>query len=232
MAIKHVVFDWDGTLADTYPSIYAGYVHTFNSLGHFPIMTYDEIKKITSSKQNKDTMAFIFGEDKKDLAKKLYYEYMLENHTQKLQLMPNAYKLLKFCHDNGIKIYLVTNKRRKFIIEETDKLEVTTLFSNIVAAGDFAEDKPHPTATHAAFGYNLPEADEIMVVGDGTADYRMARTYDTENKKSKCVIYDPNNKYAGDTPEYLVKDLNDIIKIIGSENIWTENSDSTLWFDT
>ena len=32
MGIKHVVFDWDGTLADTYPVISAAYDYVFKCL--------------------------------------------------------------------------------------------------------------------------------------------------------------------------------------------------------
>lgn len=212
MAIKHIVFDWDGTLADTYPVISAGYEYAFKSLNMQPI-SYDEIKRITSSKQNKDTMGFIFG-DKKEQAKKAYYEYITLYHTAKLKLMPNADKLLQFCHDSNIKIYLITNKRRKFIIEETDKLKLTKFFDNIVAAGDFAEDKPHPIATQAVFQNQQPNPNEILVVGDGMADYNTARTYDKEGLKTKCAIYDPTGKYTGEKPDYIIKDLLDVIHII------------------
>ncbi len=32
MKYKHIVFDWDGTLADTYTVICDAYAHVFNSL--------------------------------------------------------------------------------------------------------------------------------------------------------------------------------------------------------
>lgn len=56
MSIKYVVFDWDGTLADTYPVISAAYDYTFDTLG-LPRIPYDEVKRITSTLQNKDTLA-------------------------------------------------------------------------------------------------------------------------------------------------------------------------------
>lgn len=40
MSIKYVVFDWDGTLADTYPVISAAYDYTFDTLG-LPRIPYD-----------------------------------------------------------------------------------------------------------------------------------------------------------------------------------------------
>lgn len=212
MAIKYVVFDWDGTLADTYPVISAAYENTFKTLGLNPI-SYDEIKKLTSTLQNKDTLGYLFG-DKKDKAEKIYYKYIKENHVLKFVTMPNAENLLQYCSDNGIKCFLITNKKREFFLKESNKANFTKFFTNIVAAGDFEEDKPHPTATRAVFFGKKPKADEILVVGDGYADYLTARTYDDEDKKTKCVIYDPKGVYKGENPDYKVKTLDEIIEIL------------------
>lgn len=212
MAIKHIVFDWDGTLADTYSVILGGYNKVCECL-NLPHFSYDEIKKITSSKQNKDTMGYLYGE-KKEQAHEIYTKYIKKHHIKNLKSMPNAKEVLEFCKANNIKIYLITNKRRMFIIDEIDKLNFTNFFDNVVAAGDFVEDKPHLIATSAVFSGDIPKADEIMVVGDGIADYNTARTYDKNGLKTKTVIYDPNEKYTGNKPDYIIKDLLDIIHII------------------
>ena len=61
MKYKYAVFDWDGTLADTYPVISAAYDYTFDKMGLLRI-PYDEIKRITSTLQNKDTLGYVFKE--------------------------------------------------------------------------------------------------------------------------------------------------------------------------
>ena len=216
MSIKYVVFDWDGTLVNTYPVISAAYENVFKILG-LPLIPYDEIKRITSTLQNKDTLGYIFG-DRKEEAEVAYYKYIDEYHVSKLETMPNAEKLLRFCMDKGIKCYLITNKKRKFFLEESNKVDFTKFFTNIVAAGDFEEDKPHILATYAVFSGDKPDADEILVVGDGSADYKVARTYDDSDKKAKCVIYDPDDKYKGEDPDYKIKNLEDVINIIVNYN--------------
>lgn len=52
MKYKYAVFDWDGTLADTYPVISAAYDYTFDKMGLLRI-PYDEIKRITSTCRTK-----------------------------------------------------------------------------------------------------------------------------------------------------------------------------------
>ena len=214
--IKHIVFDWDGTLADTYSVLSAACTYAFVKLGMEPI-SYDEVKKITSSVQNKDFLQCIYG-DRKDDARKLFYDYIEKHHITNLKAIPNAIKLLEFCKDNNIKCYIVTNKTRKYFVEECDKLGFSKYFANIVAAGDFSEDKPHPLATRAVFGYNVPDPESILMIGDGIADYKTARTYDDENKKAKCIILDPQNKYSGDEPDYKIDNLLEVIGILKTYN--------------
>ena len=95
-----------------------------------------------------------------------------------------------------------------------EKLGFGKFFSNIVAAGDFSQDKPHPMATKSLFGKNIPKPESILVVGDGDADWKTARTFDDGEKKAACVIYDPKKTYKGGKPDYVVDDLCRIVDIL------------------
>ncbi len=216
MAVKYVVFDWDGTLADTYPVIYAAYRHAFKTLGMDPI-TYDEIKKLTSSRDNKDSLGAVFG-DKKEIAKKAYYEYINAHHTDGLKAIPNAKKLLDFCRKSGMKNFLLTNKKRPYLLEEIKYLGFDDYFSNIVAAGDLGEDKPAPKAVEALFGGSLPEADMVLVLGDGMSDWKVSQVFNRAGKKSLCVIYDPQKKFCEASPDYKIADIADVITILKEKN--------------
>ena len=191
--IKYMVFDWDGTLADTYPIINAAYAYTFEKM-RLPVMSVEEIKEVTSSKQNKDIFAYIFGARSQE-AKEAYYEYIEKNHCA-LKAMPYAKELLDFCLLNNIHPLLMTNKKTKYIHEEIKVLGFETYFSKLVAAGEYLQDKPHQIACEALFGGHIPPQDEIMVIGDGKADIEVAKNYNVPviimirkiRKKFKAII--------------------------------------------
>lgn len=214
MKIQHVVFDWDGTLADTYPVISAAYNYTFDKLG-LPRIPYDEVKRITSTLQNKDTLGHIFGQRKPE-ASAAYYEFIAAHHASNLETMPGAREVIDFCHSQNLKTYLITNKKTLYVAEEIEKVGFKGLFDKVIAAGEYAEDKPHPIATHAVFDNELPPSDTILVIGDGEADYNVARTYDHDNQKAQCILYDPKHKYQGPQPDHIVTEFNEIIGIIKS----------------
>lgn len=216
MAVRYVVFDWDGTLADTYPVISAAYEHTFKALGMQPI-AYSEIKKLTSTLANKDMLGFVFG-DKKEQAKQVYYSYIDAHHKTELQPIPHAKELLDFCHENGLKLYLLSNKKRAYLREEIEALGFGKYFCKIIAAGDFPEDKPNPQTVRALFENEMPEAEDILVLGDGLADWKTAQALNHSGKNSLCVIYDPQRKFVQASPDYIVADVADVIKILRNEN--------------
>ena len=215
MKFQHIIFDWDGTLADTYPVISAAYDYTFDMLC-LPRIPYNEVKRITGTLQNKDILSHIFGEREQE-ASDVFYNYMDEFHTDKLVAMPHAKELMTYCKEKELNVYLITNKRTHFVMKEIEKLGFDGYFKKIVAAGEFEQDKPHPIAAHAVFDNEIPDADTILMIGDGEADIQTVRAYGHDGKRAECVIYDPNDKFRGSMPDYRVRDLADIIVLLGKE---------------
>lgn len=212
MVYKYAVFDWDGTLADTYPVISAAYDYTFAKM-NLPAVPYDEIKRITSTLQNKDTLGYVFGERRGEAAG-FFYEYIRKFHTERLAPQPEAKELLDFCKSSGIECYLITNKKTEFIREELAALDFGDYFKKVAAAGEYAEDKPHPVACRALFDNKVPPAEEIAVIGDGDADVKTAAALGG----AVCILYDPQQKYKGAEPDYKIKRLSDAQKILEGKN--------------
>lgn len=204
--LKHIIFDWDGTLADTYPTLNNAYAYAFDKLGLKKI-SYEEIKKITSSLQNRNVLSQIYG-DQADDAKIFFYEYIEKNHTTDLQEIEGAREVLDFCFENNLNIMLLTNKKRKYLVEELEHLGFTKYFSKIVAAGDFEKDKPDPVTCRALFGENIPNKDEILFVGDGLSDVKSAQFFGSE-----IIVYNPKNIKTIEG-NYNIDDLKKAIDII------------------
>ncbi|MBR1649133.1 MAG: HAD-IA family hydrolase [Alphaproteobacteria bacterium] len=205
---KYAVFDWDGTLADTYPVILGAYKYVFEQLGMKKIPD-SELKATLSTIQNKDALKHFFAENA-SLAAVYFYEYIEKFHTQKLRPLSGAHKLLDFCRNSGIKTYLITNKKTKFIHAELEALNFKGYFKNVVAAGEYEEDKPHPKACRAVFDNQLPKPSEIIVIGDGEADVKTACALNGADS----IIIDPKGSYRGAKPTYKINRLEDVKTIL------------------
>lgn len=212
MAYKYAVFDWDGTLANTYPVISAAYDYVFERL-NLPKISYDKLVKITGTLQNKNMLEYVFGERSREAAV-FYYDYIEKHHTECLSAVDGAKDLLSFCKDKELELYLLTNKKTKFIQEELLALDFAKYFKKVVAAGEYAEDKPHPIACKALFDNNLPQAKDIVVVGDGVADIKTAQALGG----SDCIFINKNNKVQQIKPKYVAENLFEVKNILEKTN--------------
>ena len=224
-----VLWDWDATLADTYPVINAAHAYTFEKLGmKNKMLSVDEIKKKTSTLQNKDVFEAVYGADKKNEARNFYYEYIRANHLEFLEPIEGAYATLEYLANIGAVQLLLSNKsninkdgRGKFLTEETDKLEMSEYFSTVCGAGEEVEDKPSPIAVDALIKKSpkLPtKNDLILVVGDGEADMKVAEHLKKMGLKARSILLDPKKKYKGSVrPNYTVSELNTLPIIVRNE---------------
>ena len=99
---------------------------------------------------------------------------------------------------------LLTNKKPRYLNEELKHLNLQNYFKNIVSAGSYKEDKPHPIACKALFGGTIPPCHEIVVIGDGGSDIKAAKVLG-----AKSIILGKNAK--GD---YNIQKLTQAIEII------------------
>ena len=200
--IKYAVFDWDGTLADTYPVLYQAYSLIFSKL-NMPLPSLNEIKNITGKLPNNQIFSHLYG-SKAEIARPIFYDYITKHHLKGLQMMSGAKEVLDFCLKKGITPLLITNKTGKYIKEELEYLGLEHYFKKIVHAGQTREDKPHPTACRALFDSCLPPSGEIIIIGDGASDVEVAKFYG-----AKSIIY--KSKAKGD---YNIDSLSQAIEIM------------------
>lgn len=207
MAIKHIIFDWDGTLVDTIPLIKKAYDYTFEKIGNTKKLSYQEIKEIAGKYSNQNIFNLIFA-DKQVEAKKHFYDFIEQTHLIYLQPFQGAEEILKYCEKNNIKMHILTNKKRTYLDLEKKQLNWDKYFENIICADEKEHDKPYPDTCLSLFTI-LPPAEEMLVLGDGDADVAMANVFG-----AKSVIFDPKNTYKGQDPNYKIKSLDEFIDII------------------
>ncbi len=224
-----VIWDWDGTLADTYPVTNGAYAYTFKKLGmEDQTISFDEVKRITSTLQNKDVLAAVFGEEKKQEARKYFYEYIEAKHAKQLKPIKGAYAAMEYLASQRAISLLFSNKtntdkdgRGKYLTEETICLKMKHYFRRIVGAGEQSEDKPSPIAIDAFFQKVKPmpsSEDLILVIGDGEADLKVAEHLKTKQLNVSSILLDPKHKYKGQIkPNYIIHELNTLPIILQNE---------------
>ena len=104
---RAVLFDWDNTLVNTWPTIVECYRDTFVALGVTP-WTADEVKSRAHGSL-RDLFPALFGE-RAGQAEKVFYDTFHRIHLERLEPLPGAAALLAHCREAGFYVAVVSNK--------------------------------------------------------------------------------------------------------------------------
>lgn len=170
---KAVLFDWDNTLVNTWPVIHAALHHTFKEMLLQP-WSLDEVKmKVRHSMR--DSFPLVFGE-KWEKAGKIYQDYYLKTHLEKLEPLPQAEETLRFLKEKNIYTAVVSNKRGHSLRLESSHIGWDSLFDTVVGADDAQRDKPYCDPVELALLPSGVEAGpDVWFIGDSEIDLECAR---------------------------------------------------------
>jgi len=167
-----VLFDWDNTLIDSWPTIQDAQNHVFRHFG-MPTWTLEETRQRVRGSM-RDAFPPMFG-DRWEEAGEVFYARFAERHLETLTPLPHAETLLE--HLSGIGIYLgvVSNKKGDYLRRETAHLGWDRHFGGIVGAFDAARDKPAPDPVDLALADSaIKRGPSVWFVGDADIDITCA----------------------------------------------------------
>lgn len=194
---KAILFDWDNTLADTWPTIHSALEKTFVEMGHTP-WTMEETKERVH-RSLRDSFPDIFG-DKWQQAGDLYLQNFKKIHLAELVALENAEDVLKALMDTDIYVALVSNKTGENLRAEVSHIGWDKYFSKVIGAKDAEEDKPSIKPVLMALeGSGIEPGEHVWFVGDSITDMECAY-----NSKCTPIFYGDQDltspRYANHQP--------------------------------
>lgn len=169
---KAVLFDLDGTLADTAPDLAYALNQTLIEAGAAPL-PLPPIRAVASN-GSAPLITLGFGdkldEETFEHHRQRLLEIYLDNLTRETTLMEGMASVLKRLEAQNIHWGVVTNKPRRFTDPLMDQLNLTPRAGCIISGDTTAHAKPHPAPLlHACELLSLsPEA--CLYVGDAQRD--------------------------------------------------------------
>lgn len=171
-APRAVLFDWDNTLVDTWPTIVECYHATFEALGVAP-WTAEEIHSRAHGSL-RDVFPGLFGARAPE-AERVFYDTFLRIHLERLAPLPGAAELLAHCRGRGCYVAVVSNKVGDNLRTELAHLGWQRWVARAVGARDCARDKPAPDPILRALdGTGIAPGESVWMVGDSLADLKCA----------------------------------------------------------
>lgn len=174
-APRAILFDWDNTLADTWPIIYRSLVSTLTEMGH-EAWTLEEVRagKMGIHRSLRESFPEIFGEQWEQ-AREIYYRHFLSCHLAEIGALEGVEEVLKYLQTLPVYTAIVSNKTGAYLREEVEHLGWTPYFRRIVGATDAAYDKPHADPVHLALsGSGITPGKDVWFIGDSETDLECA----------------------------------------------------------
>jgi phosphoglycolate phosphatase len=169
---RALLFDWDNTLVNTWPTIVECYHDTFIALGHTPWTAAEVQDRAHGSLR--EVFPTLFGPRAAE-AEKVFYDTFHRIHLERLEPLDGAAELLAHCHARGFYVAIVSNKVGDNLRTEVAHLGWGKWVTRAVGARDAARDKPAPDPIYLALdGTGIAPDDSVWMVGDTPADLKSA----------------------------------------------------------
>jgi len=206
-----VIFDLDGTLADTIPlTIYAlkkavlelsgkeyGDDEILNEFG--PVDT-EIIKKLLDYKQD-------------DIAPDVYIKHFEESFNDFVKPIEGIGTLLESIKSNGIKLGLFTGRSRRATEIVLKKLSFREMFDILLTGDDTTKPKPDPEGIEKALELLSADKESSLYVGDFDVDILASRA---AGVKSALALWasSSDDRLNELKPDYSLKTPQELIDII------------------
>lgn len=167
-----VLFDLDGTLANTIPLIVASHQHAFRTvLG-------EEIDEKTARGWIGMTLKDTFAEFPAETSAELEREYLVHNrsHLRTHTLpYPGVNELVADLKAAGAQLGIVTSKRRESAVPTLESVGLDGEVGMLVTVENVQRHKPHPDPLLFALEHMGADPADALYVGDAVVDIKAAR---------------------------------------------------------
>lgn len=210
---RAVLFDLDGTLADTVELILRCFRHTMQThLGATPPDAHFLAGIGTPLPVQIGGFARSDEEQSEMLA--TYVAYQREVHDRMVRPFPGAATVISELRLRGVAVGIVTSKARGIARRTMEVCELHDRFDVVVCGDEVERGKPHPEPVIRALrGLGADdEPERVVFVGDSPHDLRAGRAAGT---RTAAVGWGPIGRgvLEAESPDYFLETLQDVLEI-------------------
>lgn len=175
-AIKNIIFDFDGTLADTSKLIVATMQKSIKDFD-LPFKEEDEIKATIGVRL--EEIPSILWPSFKDLGESFAEIYRVNFGEIKqnipVTLFNGVKETLSRLKESGYQMAIATSRSYKSVEELTLQLGIRDYFTYLLGGDNVSMGKPHPESIDKILSEKDWKKDETMMVGDMDVDIKMGK---------------------------------------------------------
>ncbi|MDP1394376.1 pyrophosphatase PpaX [Lysinibacillus capsici] len=210
MAVKALLFDFDGTLLNTNDLIIQTFMHVLNERFPGQYSPKDCLKFIGPSL--KQTFNDIAPGEEDDLIE-MYSAWNIAHHDDLVSQYPDVVSTLEQLKAQGIKLAIVSTKRNETIDRGLVILGATHLFDVRIGTDDVNNVKPDPEPVLLALERLGIEKDYAIMIGDNSHDIEAGHRAGVRAAGVAWAI--KGEAYLQQyQPEYMLQHMSDLFDIV------------------
>lgn len=208
--LNAVLFDLDGTLIDTNELIIDSFKYTFDTLDK-PLPSRQEIigwfgEPLTVTMSN-------FFDDVNE-AIRIYREFNLKYHDERIDLYNNVEKTLHDLKQRGYKLGVVTSKNKSTACRGLEHFNILEYFDVLISSDDVKNHKPHEEPVLSACNILNINPEESIMIGDSIYDIISGKN---AGSKTCGVLYSfMKDELLNIKADYYISDLSEILDIVSN----------------
>ncbi len=170
--IDTVIFDFDGTLANTNQMIINSFRHIYNVFHEkecdekYVLSTFGETLAATLTRD--------FGEFNFEDVIACYRDYQKDRFNDEVTLYETVEETLEYLKNKNIKMGIATSRLRNSTVSALEKFNVAKYFDVIISADDVEKHKPDKEPLIKAINALNSTPDKTLYVGDSRFDMECA----------------------------------------------------------
>ena len=146
--MKAIIFDFDGTLANTLPVCDYAFQSVFKEFDNKELSS-GEVRAMFGPSEVGIIKENLLHENK-ERAIELFYEKYSEKHSELVAANQEIHDLLMELKKKGLKLGIVTGKAKRSLDISMKALRMEELFDVIITGDDVVQPKPHPEGLRKA----------------------------------------------------------------------------------
>lgn len=213
MKYPYILFDFDGTLANTNGLVLGSWKHAFRVLRG--IEQSDEFIKRTFGEPLGVSMEKFFPEVPVEEAIAIYRSHQKDIFEEMIEPFPGMVELIKELKARGYKVALTTSRLAPSTMVGLRKFGLDEVFDAIVTADDTTRHKPDPEPALITLEKLGAKPEEALLIGDSMFDIKCAH-----NAGVKAVLVGwaeavgEEDLNGSDRPDFFMEKPEDLFEII------------------